>query len=598
MPRYSDELIADIFAANDIIDYVSKYVALTKRGKDYMGLCPFHSEKSPSFHVNADKQLFHCFGCGAGGNLVQFVMRSENLDFVDALRLLADNAGIQLPEEDSSYNDERHRHRQRIYDMNKLAARFFYEKLTADEKGMKALSYLTERGITGKTITVYGLGYAPDSYDALLRHLRDQGFSEKEITDASLAVSRDGKTYDKFRNRVMFPIIDVRGNIIGFGGRIFEEPEIPGGFKPPKYLNSGETAAFDKGKNLFSLNLAKKSDSKRLILVEGYMDVITVYQAGIHNIVATLGTAITENQAKLINRYASEVLICYDMDEAGRKAVLRAIDIFSKTGGKTKVVKLKGAKDPDEYIRKSGVAMFKKALDEAVPSTEFILSVIRLNHDLSETDGKIGFVSEAAAALSSVRDSIEVDAYINKISDETGIGKEAIYAEYRKHLSTPAVKGAPSSFKTVQTTGKPIRNSAEKPTAAFDAQRRLLNLIAGDKHIYNAVKDIIKPEDYSPGIMQEIAGRIYGCREKGREPDAAEIMNYFSDDEMSMSTASSVFYELSEYKNKRASALSNVKTILLEKNKIEMRKYADDINRLAELIAEKNKLEKLELTWD
>lgn len=597
MPRYSDELIADIFAANDIIDYVSKYVALTKRGKDYMGLCPFHSEKTPSFHVNADKQLFHCFGCGAGGNLVQFVMRSENLDFVDALRLLADNAGIQLPEEDSSYNDERHKHRQRIYAMNKLAARFFYERLTADKGGAKALSYLTRRGITGKTITVYGLGYAPDSYDSLLNFLKSKDFSEKEITDASLAVSRDGKTYDKFRNRVMFPIIDVRGNIIGFGGRIFEESELPGGYKPPKYLNSGETPAFDKGKNLFSLNLAKKSDSKRLILVEGYMDVITVYQAGIHNIVATLGTAITENQAKLINRYASEVLICYDMDEAGRKAVLRAIDIFSKAGGKTRVVKLKDAKDPDEYIRKSGAAMFKKALDEAVPSTEFILSVIRLNHDLSETDGKIGFVSEAAAALSSVRDSIEVDAYINKISDETGIGKEAIYTEYRKHISYPAGKGVQSTFKTVQTTGKAIR-SIDKPTASFDAQRRLLNLITGDKHIYDAVKDIIKPEDYSPGIMQELAGRIYGCRAEGREPDAAEIMNYFSDDEMSMCTASSVFYELSEYKDKRASALSNVKTILLEKNKSEMRKYADDINKLAELIAVKNKLEKLELTWD
>ena len=596
MPKYSEDIIADVFAANDIVDYVSKYVTLKKRGRDYLGLCPFHNEKTPSFHVSADKQLFYCFGCGAGGNLVQFVMRSENVDFSDALKILADNAGIALPEANNAYDDEKHRRRKRIYEMNKLAARFFHTALTDKKNGAAAQKYFSDRGIQPKTITAYGLGYAPDSYDALLNHLKQNGFTEKEIVDASLAVDRDGKIYDKFRNRVMFPIIDVRGNIIGFGGRIFTEPDPNSSYKPPKYLNSGETIAFDKGRNLFSLNLAKKHDTKQMILVEGYMDVISVYQAGIPNIVATLGTALTENQAKLISKYSSEVLICYDMDEAGRKAVLRAIDIFASVGGRTKVVRLAGAKDPDEYIKKSGTAMFRKALAEAVPATEFRLSLIRLNHDLETTDGKIKFVSEAAEVLSTVRDAIEVDAYINKISVETGIGKEAIYSEYKKRLSSVYGKGNVQPVRQIINSSTPSR-SGTRPVVN-DAERKLLNLIAGDKHIYNAVKDIISPADYTSEIMIKIAEHIYKCREIGKEPDPAEVMNHFSDDEVTMSVASSVFYELAEYGDKKLGAQDCVRKILLEKNEREILENQNNIQKLGELIKEKAIIEKLELNRD
>ncbi len=594
MPRYSDALISDIFAANDIVEYVSRFVALSKRGNDYTGLCPFHNEKTPSFHVSADKQLFYCFGCGAGGNLAQFVMKSENVDFVDAIKLLADNAGIQIPEEDNSYDDERHKKRLRIYEMNAKAARFFHDSLKNKATGAEALEYLAARKILPKTITCYGIGYAPNSYDALLGHLKSAGYSEKEIVEASLAVERDGKIYDKFRDRVMFPIIDVRGNVIGFGGRIFHEPDKNSEFKPPKYLNSGETIAFDKGRNLFSLNLAKKSDTSKIILVEGYMDVISVYQAGIHNVVATLGTALTENQAKIINKYASEVLICYDMDDAGRKAVMRAIEIFSSVGIRTKVVKLKNAKDPDEYITKNGVAMFKKALDEAVPSTEFKLSLIRINHDIQDTDGKIRFVTEAAEVLSGVREPIEVDAYINKISLETGIGKEAIYAEYRKNAISTRDKNENKKVISIQKKSA----NGNKTSAVADAERRLLNLVYSDRYIYKAVKDHLKPEDFSDATLVKVAGLIYNARETGKEPDAAEILNNFSETEGEMSVASSVFYELSEYNNKKAAAEDNLRKILLERNMQEIKKYENDAHKLGELVKEQISIKGLKLEWD
>ena len=593
MPRYSDSLISEVFSANDIVEYVSKYVTLQKRGNDYSGLCPFHNEKTPSFHVSADKQLFYCFGCGAGGNLAQFVMRSENVDFVDAIKLLADNAGITLPEENNSYDDERHKKRLRIYEMNAKAARFFHDTLMSAQ-GKEAREYLAGRGMHQKTITAYGIGYAPQSYDALLKHLKSKGYSDAEIAQASLAVNKDGRIYDKFRDRVMFPIIDVRGNVIGFGGRIFHEPDPASEYKPPKYLNSGETIAFDKGKNLFSLNLAKKSDTKRLILVEGYMDVISVYQAGIHNIVATLGTALTENQAKLISKYASEVLICYDMDEAGRKAALKAIDIFSAIGTKTRIVKLKGAKDPDEYIKKSGVAMFKKALNESVPSTEFKLSLIRLDHNTAETDGKIGFVQDAAKVLSGVREPVEVDAYINKLVEETGIGKEAIYAEYRKNVVSDTQSPEHRKIRTDKKSG----GTNGKLSAEVDAERRLLNLISVDRAIYKAVKDIVRPDDFTEETLSKTADLIYACREEGKEPEAAEILNYFSDNEASMSVASSVFYELCEYKDRRKTAEDNVRTILLAQISREMAECENDIQKLGKLIARQNEIKKLKLQWD
>ncbi len=595
MPRYSDELIADIFAANNIVDYVSKYVVLKKRGSDYSGLCPIQSEKTPSFHVNADKQLFYCFGCGAGGNLVQFVMRTENLDFTEALKLLADNAGIALPEKTGSYDDVHHKKRARIYEMNIVAARFFRDCLLDADKGAEALRYFSERKISRKTINHFGLGYAPDTYDALLAHLKSYGFTDDEAVDASLAVRRDGKVYDKFRDRVMFPIIDVRGNIIGFGGRIIRDSK-NSDFKPPKYLNSGETAAFDKGKNLFAMNFAKRADISRLVLVEGYMDVISVYQAGIKNVVATLGTALTQDQAKFMSRYAKEILICYDMDEAGRKAALRAVDIFSAESVRTKIVKLKGAKDPDEYINRHGIAMFKTALDSAVPSTEFRLSLLRPENDINTTEGKIGFVKDAAKVLATVGDSVEVDAYINNISAETGIAKEAIYAEYKKYVSAKTGKQAASPVRRISRGAGAASLPLQPPTAKTEGE--LINIIAQDRKVYTAVKDIMKPEDYSTETLRKLAALIYQKQSEGKEPDFAAVMNEFSDDPQVQSEASSVLYVIKKYGNRRDAAEQMVRKILLGKNEAQIAEHKNDIQKLGELIKEQTEIKNMKLIWE
>lgn len=551
MPRYSEDVINEVFSENDIVDYVSQYVKLKKSGRDYSGLCPFHREKSPSFHVSQDKQLFHCFGCGASGNLVQFVMRIEGLDFVEALKLLAERAGIVLPEEDTFADNALHQKKQRIYAMNQMSARFFYANLTKDPEGKKALAYFFERKIAPKTINVYGLGYAKDQYDSLYRFLLEKGFSDDEMIEAGLVSKRDGRVYDRFRNRVMFPIIDLRGNVIGFGGRIMGAAEEVNGFKPPKYLNSMETPVFNKGRNLFSLNLAKKSNARQLILVEGYMDVISTYQAGVPNVVATLGTALTENQAKLLMKYCAEILICYDSDEAGQKATIRAIEIINGAGGRSRVIQLKGAKDPDEYIKAHGVHRFIRAVEESLPSTEYRILLVKSKYNLDSPDGKVRFVEEAADALLSIQDAVEVDAYINKIAEETEISREAIYSEYKKRTAKnkmfrreirpqPAVKSP--AAETAAGGGLTV---AQAPVKLVNAEKTLLNLITKNKRYIQKAALEIPPEEFSTHVHRIIAENIYQCAGAGRTVDPALILNQFTGDEVR--EASDVFYNMEIY---------------------------------------------------
>lgn len=591
MPRYSDDLINEVCAASDIVDYVSRYVVLKKSGKDYSGLCPFHNEKTPSFHVSADKQLFHCFGCGASGNSIQFVMKIENVDFVDALKIMADNAGITLPEDDFAVDNELHEKRKRLYEMNKAAARFFYECLKAPE-GKNAREYLQNRKISARTVTAYGLGYAPPTYDALVRKLRSKGFSDELIAEGFLATIKDGRVYDKFRDRIMFPIIDTRGNIIGFGGRIMTEITKEGK-KLPKYLNSADTLVFDKGRNLFSLNLAKKAESKQIILVEGYMDVITVYQAGIKNVVASLGTALTENQAKLLGRYAPEVLICYDSDEAGTAATKRAIEILNKSGIRGRVIRLKGAKDPDEYIKNNGVEAFENCIRRAEPFLEYQLRLLRTEYDISETEGKIGFVSAAADILKKINDAVEVDAYIRKISDETEISIDAIYAEYKK--KTQAMSRERQKKDTVYTKhGTSLKNSeiTIRDGISKNAEKRLLVLILQEKKIYEKVSRLIKPEDFSVEVYQELAAIIYDRRQNGTEPEAAEILNEFNKKPEMISEAAAVFYNNEVYSDKEATAQELTKNILTAKIEREMKQANGDAVRLRELIQKRMEISK------
>ena len=567
MPYYPDEIVNDIFAENDIVDYVSKYVRLKKTGRDYSGLCPFHKEKSPSFHVSSEKQLFHCFGCGASGNLVQFVMRTEGLDFVEALKLLAEKAGIQLPEDNGYSNSDSQLLKKKIYEMNKLSAKFFYENLTKHPEGKIALTYFLERKISQKTIISFGLGFARDNNTALHDFLATKGYTNDEMLSAGLVVIRDDKIYDKFRNRVMFPIIDLRGNVIGFGGRIMGIAETSGGFKLPKYLNTAETPVFNKGKNLFSLNLAKKSSPVSIILVEGYMDVISVYQSGITNVVATLGTALTDNQAKLLLKYCNEILICYDSDEAGQKATIRAIEIINSVGGRSKVIKLKDAKDPDEYIKAHGAQAFARAISDALPSTAFRIGLLKQKYSLDSPEGKSMFISEACEVLQSIKDAVEVDAYINQLSTLAEVSKDAIYSEYKKKVALYEKSTENYITKQTEREKSKINESSVILTEAspklINAEKKLILLMAENKKYCDLVFKEFQVDDFSNEIHKKLVNKIYELYKNSKHIELSMLLNDFSDD--SINYVSNIFYNMEEYKNKDEAVFELIKTIKIEK---------------------------------
>ena len=429
MARLSDDFISEIKYRNDLAELAASYMQLKRRGRNLVGLCPFHGEKTPSFNIYTENGSFYCFGCGTGGDVITFVMKIENLDYMEAVKFLAERAGMSMPEDD--YDDSMSRLRTRIYEANREAARFFYGKLTSKE-GAEGLRYLRGRGLADSTIRHFGLGFAPDERFALGNHLRSRGFTEAEMIAANLVFkSRSGNSVlDRFYNRVMFPIIDVRGNVIAFGGRIMTDQK-------PKYLNTSDTLVFNKSYNLFSLNNAKNSKSDALILCEGYMDVISLNQAGFTNAVATLGTALTADQASLMKRYCKEVIICYDADEAGQKATSRAIDILRRAGLPVRVISIPDGKDPDEFIRRhgdQGHAAFQNVLDNSGNDMDYRLRKLRLSYDMNDPQGKFNYLTEAIKLLCELDNAMERDIYASKLSDETGVSKESITEQVKSGL--------------------------------------------------------------------------------------------------------------------------------------------------------------------
>ncbi len=534
---YSEELISEVIGANDIVDVIGMYTALKKSGRGFVGLCPFHSEKTPSFHVSPDKQLYHCFGCGEGGTVLTFVMKAENLDFVEGLKFLADRARIALPEPEANENADRlFKKKQRLISANTYAAKFFYHCLAASPEGAQARAYLKERAIAPKTAASFGLGFAPPGRNALINHLKPMGYSESELVDFGLATVRDNQFVDKFRNRVMFPIIDVRGNVIGFGGRVMDDSK-------PKYLNSPETAAFNKRLNLFALNFAKNKKSDTLILVEGYMDVISLHQVGINNAVATLGTALTEEQARLIARYAKDVVLCYDTDEAGVKATMRAIEIFSKTDVRVKVLSLPGAKDPDEYIKShgGGSEAFLQAVKGAVPATLFRINALKRQYDIDNSiDDKIRFITEAAQVLLSTNNMVEVDTYADLLAKNYDIKKESIYAEIRKLQGkrerqeksrivhrTANAGVTRSASPTEERRPAPVRGDVATPLEK--AERSLLSLIFTSRSAAKYAEGELGAEYYSNTVHQKLAQLCYAAWDSGTAPDASQILLSFDE---------------------------------------------------------------------
>ena len=416
---FKDELVA----RSDIVDVVSDYVTLTPKGGSFWGLCPFHGEKTPSFHVLPDRQLYHCFGCGKGGGVISFVMDVENLPYIDAVRLLAKRAGMEVPED--GMDQDRQRQRSRLLALNKEAARFFHSQLHSPV-GQGGLQYLQNRGLSRGTMTRFGLGFAPDSWDSLIRAMAQKGFEKRDLLDAGLAVSnKKGGIYDRFRGRVMFPIIDLRGDVIGFGGRVL-------GDGTPKYLNSPDTPVFNKSRNLFALNLAKNTKQGRLLLTEGYMDTISLHQAGFDCAVASLGTSLTADHAKLLSRFTKEVILCYDGDTAGVQAANRAIPMLEKTGLKVRVLRITGAKDPDEFIKTFGREAFARLLDRSENYVAYNLKQLQASFSLEDPLQRSEFARAGAELLAELDSPVEREVYAGQLAQQTGVGKDAILQEIKR----------------------------------------------------------------------------------------------------------------------------------------------------------------------
>ena len=538
MPR-NDEFLYNLRNANPIETVMGGYVNLIRRGRNYVCSCPFHSEKTPSCTIFTDTQSFYCFGCGAGGDVITFTMKIENLDFSEAVKLLAQRSGMEVPEygqKDSGYA----KRKTRIYEMNRLAANYFYTNLFKgpDKTG---LQYFASRKLTPQTIKKYGLGYASDSWNDLTDHLRSKGYTDEEIVDAWLAGSKNGRTFDMFRKRVMFPIIDLRGNIIGFGGRVLDDSQ-------PKYLNTGKTPVFDKGSNLFSMNFAKNSNAKRLILCEGYMDVIAVNQAGFDNVVATLGTAITPDQARLISHYAEEVRVAYDSDGAGQKATQKAINHFADVGLRTKIIHMEGAKDPDEFIKKFGRDRFRMLLDGSNDANDFMLDKCEDGLDLTTDIGRVELLKRTSKVLAGIESPLEREVYISRTSKKCDIPVQVLKTHIDAMLKKNSSSAKKNEWRNIKAKTSYIRDDINPDAVSNKKQARAEETIisyllmrpqeyedveklapaecfvtAFNKKVYRALLERMKNSDkfsislLSDEFSTEEMGRISGIAAKKRE---------------------------------------------------------------------------------
>ncbi len=515
---YSDEVIEEVRSKNDIVDVISGYVRLNKKGSSYMGLCPFHNEKSPSFSVSRVKQMYHCFGCGAGGNVFTFLMEYENYSFVEALKYLADRAGVELPEQEYSKEAKQRADTKAILlEINKLAAQYYYVQLKK-EQGVHALSYLKNRELTDETIRAFGLGYSNKYSNDLYQYLRAKGYQSEMLLKAGL-VSMDERqgVYDKFWNRVMFPIMDVNSRVIGFGGRVMGDGK-------PKYLNSPETMIFDKSRNLYGLNRARSSKKSYFLLCEGYMDVISLHQAGFTNAVASLGTALTPGHAALIKRYVQEVYLTYDSDEAGTKAALRAVPILKDVGITARIIRMEPYKDPDEFIKNLGAAAFEERIGKARNGFMFSLEILEKNYDLQTPEGKTDFMREAARRLTEFDEEIERNNYIEAVAKAYHVGME----DLRRLVGRVAIQtGLAAPAKRPKTTNQ---QSKGKEDGIMKSQKILLTWLIEDASIFRQIEPYITPSDFSGDLYRTVAALLYEQYQAG-DVNPAKIINHFTDEE-------------------------------------------------------------------
>lgn len=528
---FPDSFLQELKLRSDITEIASSYVNLKRHGRNMVGLCPFHGEKTPSFNIYTESGSFYCFGCGAGGDVITFIMKIENLDYVEAVKFLAQRAGMEMPE--NTYDDSLSKLRMRIYEANREAARFFHATLLS-QRGQNGLNYLRGRALSDRTIRHFGLGFADDDWNSLCNHLKNKGFSEYEIYSANLAFKRKNGNgiYDRFVNRVMFPIIDLRGNVIAFGGRIMTDEK-------PKYLNTSDTPVFKKSENLFSLNNAKSSGTRTLILCEGYMDVIALNQAGFTNAVATLGTALTNEQAVLMKRYADEVIICYDADGAGQKATARAIDILRNAGLPIKILTVPSGKDPDEFIRSkgdNGPAAFKLLIEKCGNDIEYRLMKLKENYNLNTTDGKVAFLNEAVKIVATIESPIERDVFASKLCAELEIDKNAFLEQISKVKRRDRRENIKKETRQIQAelngqSDKINREHYKKPRSS-SAEEALLVYLINNPDYANSISERVTPDKFSNSLIKRYYEYVLSKIKSGYEP-LTSVSSDFNSDEVS-----------------------------------------------------------------
>lgn len=582
---YPEELVEEIRSKNDIVDVISSYVRLQKKGSSYFGLCPFHNEKSPSFSVSRQKQMYYCFGCGAGGNVFTFLMEYENYSFVEALKYLADRAGVELPEPEYSGEAKKRADIKAILlEINKAAAQYFYVQLLRPQGG-HALTYLKDRKLSDDTIKAFGLGYSNKYSDDLYKYLKSKGYKDDMISQAGL-ISIDEKygVHDKFWNRVMFPIMDVNSRVIGFGGRVMGDAK-------PKYLNSPETIIFDKSRNLYGLNRARKSRKPYFLLCEGYMDVISLHQAGFTNAVASLGTALTPGHAALIKRYVNEVYLTYDSDEAGTKAALRAGPILREVGITAKIIRMEPYKDPDEFIKNLGAEAFEERIQKARNGFMFSLEILERDYDMTSPEGRTDFMKEAARKLTEFDEEIERNNYIDAVAGTYHVGSE----DLKKLVGRMAVQTGLA--KPVERPRSTRSQNLDKEDGTRKSQKILLTWMASDENVFAQIQKYIHPEDFPEGIYRTVAELLYAQHEQGKL-NPAQIMNHFTDEEEHREVAALFNTRIREIKTAHEQEKALKETIIrVKKNSIEEHSAKldpTDIQGLQKLMEAKRALQDLE----
>lgn len=587
---YPDEVIEEVRSSNNIVDVIGSYVRLQKKGSSYFGLCPFHNEKSPSFSVSPNKQMYYCFGCGAGGNVFTFIMEYENQTFPEAMKVLADRAGIALPEAELTEEQKRERNkRQLLLEINKTAANYFYYQLN-NEQGQQAREYLENRKLSKETQIHFGLGYASKYSNDLYLYLKKKGYSDQILKETGL-LTYDEKhgAHDKFWNRVMFPIMDVNNKVIGFGGRVM-------GDGTPKYLNSPETMLFDKSRNLYGLNYARTSRKSYMIICEGYMDVIAMHQAGFTNAVASLGTAFTMQHSVLLKRYTQEVRLAYDSDGAGQKAALRAIPILKSAGINVRVIHMNPYKDPDEFIKNLGTEAFQERIDAAESSFMFEISVLEKNYKQSDPEGRASFMKAMARRLLQFPQELERNIYIDAIAGHYGIASEELKRmvnSFGASMSREQVEEA--IYQQQEQEEMPVKKRAEKENSVLTAQKLFLTWLIEDPSLYDKIKDYIDEDDFEDPLYHKAATLVFEELKVTGQVTPARILNQFEDVE-EQKTAASLFntkLKTDDDPAIREKALNEtVKRI--KKNSLDLKsRSVREISDLQKIIQEKAKLQKL-----